>query len=269
MTFHFLQHMHRHANYLHRAPEMASLPAVPIAATPSCLSRCENGQNKKEKKNKKNKSSSTSDEKQNRRSRSAAKTAVEDQPEMNQQQPKRPSTHQQFISFGMAPTTNINKQPQQLLTQSQQSDGGESMVSGYIYTGMDRDIAEEFILHSMTIPSATQASSVKSGFSVADKRDVCWTFQQSTITLLYNELSNFFYHSLIFRYHSKRKKRSNFCYRKLVLSSHSFVNWNIKQKKKMRKMFGWVSGSRNTFWHRKNRAVTQMEKKKKNSQRRQ
>ena len=268
MTFHFLQHMHRHANYLHRAPEMASLPAVPIAATPSCLSRCENGQNKKEKKNKKNKSSSTSDEKQNRRSRSAAKTAVEDQPEMNQQQPKRPSTQQQFISFGMAPTT-YNKQPQQLLTQSQQSDGGESMVSGYIYTGMDRDIAEEFILHSMTIPSATQASSVKSGFSVADKRDVCWTFQQSTITLLYNELSNFFYHSLIFRYHSKRKKRSNFCYRKLVLSSHSFVNWNIKQKKKMRKMFGWVSGSRNTFWHRKNRAVTQMEKKKKNSQRRQ
>ena len=168
--------MHRHADYLHRAPEMASLPAVPIAATPSCLSRCKNGQNKKEKKNKKNKSSSsTSDEKQNRiRSRSAA-TAVEDQPEMNQQQPKRPSTHQQFISFGMAPTTNINKEPQQLLTttQSQQSDGGESMVSGYIYTGMDRDIAEEFILHSMTIPSATQASSVKSGFSVANKRDVC------------------------------------------------------------------------------------------------
>jgi hypothetical protein len=157
--------MHHHPNYLHRAPEMASLPAAPTAATPSCVSRCENGgQNKKEKNKKKNKSSS-SDEKRCRRSRSST---AEDQPEANQQQ----QTKQQFISFGMVPsTTAINQQPQQLTTQSQQSDG-ESMVSGYIYTGMDRDIAEEFILHSMTIPSATQASSIKSGFSAITKRDL-------------------------------------------------------------------------------------------------
>ena len=154
--------MHHHVNYMHRAPEMASLPAAPTAATPGA-SRCENPHNKKDKK-KKNKSSS--DEKRVRRSRSDS----EDQPEANRQQPKRPTGPQQFISFGMAPPT-VGKQPQQLTTQSMDVDG-ESMVSGYIYTGMDRDIAEEFILHSMTIPPATQTSSVKSGFSVTNKREI-------------------------------------------------------------------------------------------------
>ncbi len=158
MTFSSMQHMHHHANYMHRPPEMASLPAAPTAATPS-PSRCENPHSKKEKK-KKNKSSS--DEKRVRKSRSDA----EDQPEANQHQPKRPTGPQQFISFGMAPPT-VGKQPQQLTSMDVD---GESMVSGYIYTGMDRDIAEEFILHSMTIPA--QAGSVKSGFSATDKREM-------------------------------------------------------------------------------------------------
>lgn len=78
--------------------------------------------------------------------------------------PDRP----QLMSFGMVPTKPQTPQQKQLAHQQQQQQhsDGESMVSGYVYTGMDRDIAEEFILHSMTIQ---QPSSVKSGNT---KRDV-------------------------------------------------------------------------------------------------
>lgn len=127
---------------------MASLPAS-------------RGDNKKEKK--KNKS----DEKRRRRkSRGADDAAAADQPEMK---PDRPPL--QFTSFGNVPAKPQQQQqhqPQQQLTPQQHSDG-ESMVSGYIYTGMDRDMAEEFILHSMTIQ---QPSSVKSGNT--QKHDVFW-----------------------------------------------------------------------------------------------
>lgn len=170
-----MQHMHHHANYMHRPPEMASLPAAPTAATPG-PSRCENPHNNNKKDNKKKKNKSSSDEKRVRKSRSEA----EDQPEATRHQPKRPTTGgpQQFISFGMAP-------PQQLTTPSMDVDG-ESMVSGYIYTGMDRDIAEEFILHSMTIP-AQATGSVKSG--ATDKREMFWmpkVYHNVRPSLLYN-----------------------------------------------------------------------------------
>lgn len=135
-----LQHMHHHSNYVHR--EMASLPVAAGSATPS------------ERNHKKEKKKKVADEKRCRRSRST----VEAQPEMKEPE-KRVQQKQHF--FGMVASTMV-KQPQQLTPQSD----GESMISGYVYTGMDRDIAEEFILHSMTIPTlVTQASSVKSGFS--------------------------------------------------------------------------------------------------------
>ncbi len=144
------QHIH-HANFLHRPPEMASLPAG--------RPRSENT-----KKEKRKNGSSNGEEK--RKSRRKSRGGDEDQPEMK---PDRP----QFMSFGMVPTKPQTPQQKQLAHQQQQqqqqhSEDVESMVSGYVYTGMDRDIAEEFILHSMTIQ---QPSSVKSGNT---KRDVFW-----------------------------------------------------------------------------------------------
>lgn len=150
-------HMHHPANYVHR--EMVSLPVATAGATPS------ERNHKKEKKRDK----SAADEKRCRRSRSTVQ--ANDQPEMKEQN-KRDRSQQRQHFFGMLPSSStMAKQPQQLTQQPLQSDV-ESMVSGYVYTGMDRDIAEEFILHSMTIPTpATQASSVKSGFST-NQREV-------------------------------------------------------------------------------------------------
>ncbi|KAI9562879.1 hypothetical protein GHT06_010333 [Daphnia sinensis] len=148
-------HMHHHANYLHR--EMASLPVVTASAAPS-----ERNQKKEKKKDSK---SIAADEKRCRRSRSTVE--ANDQPEVKEINKVDRSQQQRQHFFGMFPSSSstLAKQPQQLTQQPLQSDV-ESMVSGYVYTGMDRDIAEEFILHSMTIPTpATQASSVKSGFS--------------------------------------------------------------------------------------------------------
>ena len=132
-----MQHIHHHhPNYLHRPP--ASLPA--------------HGRDNKREKKKKKKNLSNADEK---RRRHKSRGDEQDQPEMKLDRP-------QFMSFGMVPSKP--QTPQQM---AHQSDGTESMVSGYVYTGMDRDIAEEFILHSMTIQ---QPSSVKSGSNT--KRDV-------------------------------------------------------------------------------------------------
>lgn len=131
-------HIH-HANYLHRPPDLASLP----------VSRSDN------KKDKKKTSNSDYEKRHNRR-----RSAKDGQPETK---PDRP----QFMSFGSVPTGQPQAHQKQVIQQQQQSDG-ESMVSGYIYTGMDRDIAEEFILHSMTIQ---QPASIKSGMSNS-KRDI-------------------------------------------------------------------------------------------------
>lgn len=169
----WLQHMHHPANYVHR--EMASLPVATASVTPS------ERNHKKEKK----KDKSAADEKRCRRSRSTVQ--ANDQPEMKEQN-KRDRSQQRQHFFGMLPSSStMAKQPQQLTQQPLQSDV-ESMVSGYVYTGMDRDIAEEFILHSMTIPTpATQASSVKSGFST-NKREVFWNPPTSLrVFFLYNE----------------------------------------------------------------------------------
>lgn len=132
------QHMHHNNYHLQRQSEMSSLPVSYRSDV---------------KKKKKSSTIKTEEKRHHRRSRGS--DGVGGQPEVK-------SDRLQFTTFGSVPT-----QPPQQLTQPQQSDV-ESMVSGYIYTGMDRDMAEEFILHSMTFQQPDMADSVHSGNAKRD-----------------------------------------------------------------------------------------------------